>query len=116
MYSLHQLLELTMQPGEEMRMRDYLYGRGTRDQLKLFPDNNPQIEPKPWVTNKVVGWSWDEPNTLEEMEDMKDVADAVLGRELQTLEDVRKIIKRLLDRGYEPAKIKAFILRYIKMP
>ena len=130
MIKLADLLEFEMQPGERSKMKNFLY-RGTRDQIDLmqpYDDSSTRyskmkgtIEMKdpapvehPENKERVVGWKWDEPYTLEEYSEMQAIADSLIGREYQTLEDVRKIAKRLKDRGFSIPQIKAFIVSYLQ--
>ena len=110
MIKLADLLELSVQPGEGVKMKNYLK-RGSAAQMALHPNPNP--EEFPGNTNKVVGWSWEEDNTLEEKEMADILSQTVRARELQSLEDVRKLIKRLESRGYAKTKILSYIKGYL---
>lgn len=118
--------ELDVQPGEESKMKNFLY-RGSRDQIDLY--QNPYnvvgsvphtIEEKgmlqrtspPENTNKVVPFEWDEPDGLFEKEQEK-IYQSLIGRELQTLEDVRKVISRLKQAGFAQSEIEDFFRKFI---
>lgn len=135
MIKLADLLELQMQPSEPSRMKNYLY-RGTKEQIAQAKEAKDEfimepyddegsttyskmkgtIEEDPITTDhpenkrRVVGWEWDEMNTLESVDMVKN---ALLGRELQTLEDVKKIIDRLKARGFNKQEIVKYVMQYI---
>lgn len=138
MIKLIDLTELEMQPSERSRMKNFLY-RGTRQQIAQAKENKDEfiMEPyddegsttyskqkgtiegkgmiqtdKPYNKRRTVGWEWDELNTLEEM--FVSVKTALLGRELQTLESVKKIISRLKERGFSKKEVLIFILKYLE--
>lgn len=122
MIKLAELVAITTQmPGEETRMKDYLK-RGSRDQINLHPNDftvagsqKGTIEGKgmldtsnhPENKNKVVPWSWDQASLFE------DLHGALIGREFQTLDDLKKMVIRLKSAGYAESEIKEFILNYI---
>jgi len=133
MIKLIDLLEIEIQPSERSKMKNFLY-RGTRDQIaqatneesEFIMSPNRAIRPSdrsgvieggmlqtdhPENKERTVGWGWDEPNTLEEMQDI--VRDALFGRELQVLEEVKKIIARLKQKGYSKEEILKFLLQYL---
>lgn len=133
MIKLIDLLEIEIQPSERSKMKNFLY-RGTRDQIaqaaneesEFIMSPNRAIRPSdrsgvieggmlqtdhPENKERTVGWGWDEPNTLEEMQDI--VRDALFGRELQVLEEVKKIIDRLKQKGYSKGKIFKFLMQYL---
>ena len=60
---------------------------------------------------RVVGWEWDEFNTLEE--DSNKIKQALLGRDLQTLEEVKKLIARLKQKGFSPTAVRRFLMDYL---
>jgi len=128
MYKLSQLLELNLQPGEASKMKNFLK-RGTIDQTKIMEpyddtsthyskqkgtieeDDVPFTVDHPENKQKVVGWSWDEDNTIDG--DNNPLV-AMTGRELQTLQEVKKIISRLLNAGYTMHEIEYAINTYIR--
>lgn len=137
MIKLANLAELQVQPGERSKMKNFLY-RGTKQQIAQANNGKDEfiMEPyddegsttyskqkgtiegkgmlqvdKPYNKRRTVGWEWDELNTLEEM--FISVRTALLGRELQTLEDVKKIIARLKERGFSKKEALVFILKYL---
>lgn len=104
-------------------MKNYLY-RGSRDQINLHPNpytvvgsSKGTIEGKgmldtsnhPENTNKVVPFSWDQASLFED----SDIHNLLIGREFQTLDDLKKMVIRLKQR--QPASdIEEFILNYIR--
>jgi len=119
---LAELVAITTQmPNEKARMRDYLK-RGSRDQINLHPNDftvagsqKGTIEGKgmldtsnhPENKNKTVPWSWDQASLFE------DLHGALIGREFETLGDLKKMVIRLKSAGYAESEIKEFILNYI---
>lgn len=124
MIKLATLLEINLQPGEESKMGNFLY-RGTRDQIDLmkpYDDSSTRYSKMkgtienlqtdhPENKRRTVGWEWNEMNTLEETN--KSIRDVLSGRELQTLELVKKIIARLKERGYPKQAIVKYIMQYL---
>lgn len=125
MYKLSQLLELVVQPGEASKMKDFLK-RGTIDQMASYDntstsyskqkgtieeDDVPFHVDHPENKQKVVGWAWDEADTMEGDDN---ALIALTGRELQTLQDLKKMIARLLDAGYNMHEIEIAINTYIR--
>lgn len=122
MIKLSDLIDLQVQPGEPTRMSNFLY-RGSRDQNSEMQPNRfnvgagGTIEEKDVITVKhpentqyQVGKSWEEPNLFED----EGIADTLLGREYQTLEDLAKMASRLRQAGYMQDDINAFVLDKIK--
>lgn len=131
MIRLVDLLELQMQPSEPAKLKNFMY-RGTRDQIDqimepyddegstTYSKMKGTIEEEPITTDhpenkeRIVGWNWDEPNTLEEEgSEYVDIRGALLGRELQTLQDVKKLVTRLKDRGYSKQAIRSYVMQYL---
>jgi hypothetical protein len=128
MYKLSELLEMNLQPGEVSKMKNFLK-RGTIDQTKIMEpydntstnyskqrgtiaeDDVPFTVDHPENKQKVVGWSWDEADTIDGDDN---ALVALTGRELQTLQDVKKIISRLLYAGYTMHEIGLAINTYIR--
>jgi len=115
-----------LSPGEIPKMKNFLK-RGTIDQMNLmqpYDDRSTNyskmkgsIEQEgfsvdhPENKETVVGWTWNQDDTI----DGDDKVDqAILSRELQTLQDVKKLIVRLLDAGYTISAIETFINGYIR--
>lgn len=122
MIKLSDLIDLQVQPGEPTRMSNFLY-RGSREQNSEMQPNRfnvgagGTIEEKDVITVKhpentqyQVGKSWEEPNLFED----EGIADTLLGREYQTLEDLAKMASRLRQAGYMQDEINAFVLDKIK--
>ena len=123
MIKLIDLLEIqkTLQPGEEARMRNFTYG-GTMHQSAEMQPNRFNVgsggtveEMDNLVTNHPenkeyqVGKSWEEPNLFED----NSIQDSLLGRELQTLEDLGKMASRLRQAGYTQSDIDNLIADYM---
>ena len=125
-----------MQPSERSKMKNYLY-RGTKEQIAQAKEAKDETIMEPYddegsttyskmkgtIENKVfnvdhpenkrrtVGWEWDEFNTLEE--DSNKIRQALLGRDIQTLEEVKKLIARLKQKGFSPAAVRYFLMDYL---
>lgn len=127
MHTLSELLELTYQPGESKKMADFLK-RGTIDQTKIMEpyddtsthfskikgtiaEAEPLTVDHPENTQRVVGWSWDEANTLDGDDN---ASMAFSGRDLQILQELKKIIARLLSSGYTMHEIEEAINGFIQ--
>jgi hypothetical protein len=115
--------------GEEVRMKNYLR-RGSRDQINLHPNpftvagsqkgtiegkgpldtsNHPENKNSSQRYNNGYPWSWDQANLFED----GDMRKYLIGREFQTLDDLRKMAIRLRSAGYADSDINDFILNYI---
>lgn len=127
MYKLSELLEIVYQPGESKKMQDFLK-RGTIDQTKIMEpydgtstryasikgtieEEEPLTVDHPENSQRVVGWSWDEANTLDGGDN---AGMAFSGRDLQILQELKKIIARLLSSGYNMHEIELAINNYIQ--
>lgn len=122
MIKLSDLIDLQVQPGEPTRMSNFLY-RGSRDQNSEMQPNRFNVgaggtveemdvlhTDHPENKEYQVGKSWEEPNLFED----EGIADTLLGREYQTLEDLAKMASRLRQAGYLQDEINAFVLNKIK--
>lgn len=122
MIKLSDLLEFE-QPSEKSKMKNYLY-RGSRDQINLHPNSytvvgssKGTVEGKgmldtsdhPENKNYRYPMSWDQANLFED----NDIAKLLIGREFQTLDDLKKIVDRL-KQTQDPSDIEEFIINYIK--
>ena len=122
MYKLSQLLELEIQPGEFSKMKNFLK-RGSIHQMASYDDTSTNYHKQrgtiednldvdhPENKQKVVGWSWDEDDTIDGDDN---ALSALTGRELQTLQDLKKLIARLLDAGYTMHEVEQTINTYIR--
>jgi len=125
-----------LQPSERSKMKNFLY-RGSKEQIAQATEGKDETIMEPYddegsttyskmkgtIENKAftvdhpenkrrtVGWEWDELNTLEEAQ--VSVKQALMGRDLQTLEEVKKLIQRLKQKGFPKQKILTFILQYL---
>lgn len=129
MIRLSELMPVNIQPSEKSRMKNYLY-RGSRDQINLHPNpftvagsqkgtiegkgpldtsNHPENKNTSQRYNNGYPWSWDQANLFED----EDIRGALIGREFQTMDDLRKMVIRLRERDYPDSVIKQFILDYI---
>lgn len=128
MIKLSELVPITtVMPNEKARMRDYLM-RGSRDQINLHPNDftvagsqkgtiegkgildtskHPENKNSSNMYNNGYPWSWDQANLFE------DLHGALIGREFETLGDLKKMVIRLKSAGYAESEIKEFILNYI---
>ena len=122
MIKLSDLLEFE-QPSEKSKMKNYLY-RGSRDQINLHPNaytvvgsSKGTIEGKgiidtsdhPENKNYQYPKSWDQANLFEDV----DIRSLLVGREFQTLDDLKKMVLRL--KQTQPASaIEEFIINYIQ--
>ena len=118
-----------LQPGEESKMKNFLY-RGSRDQINLHPNpynvvgskpgtiegkgpldtsNHPENKNTSQRYNNGYPWSFDDPSGLFEDEETQRISQSLMGREYQTLEDVKKIASRLRQRGFVQSDIEEFI-------
>jgi len=137
MIKLIDLLEIEVQPGERSKMKNFLY-RGTKTQIAQMSEYSDEFIMEPYDDQgsttyskmkgviesgmlqtdhpenkeRTVGWDWDEPNTLEE--DLEKIKQSLLGREMQTLQDVKKIIARLKARGFALPEIYEYITEYLE--
>lgn len=131
MIKLIDLIEREEQPSEESRMKNFLY-RGSRDQTNLYPNSYNVVGSKPGTIegkgplktsdrpenrntsqryNNGYPWSWEQPDGLFEG-DLDKLHQALIGREFQTLEDLRKICSRLRQRGFAQSDIEEFLKTY----
>lgn len=124
MIKLSDLIKLDTQPGEETRMKNFLY-RGSRDQINLHPNKYNVVGSKPGTIegmldtsdhpenkNRVVPFQWEQPDGLFEDEQEK-IHQSLIGREFQTLEDVKKMAARLRQAGFTQSDIEQFISMYL---
>lgn len=124
--------ELDIQPSEKAKMKNFLY-RGSRDQIDIHPNRYNVVGSKPGTIegkgpldtsdhpenkntsqryNNGYPWSWDQPDGLFESEQER-IFQALIGREFQTLEDVKKMASRLRQAGFAQSDIEEFIRTYL---
>jgi hypothetical protein len=122
---LSDLIRTQIQPSEKSRMKNFLY-RGSRDQINLHPNDYNVVGSKPGVIgeepldtsdhpenkNRVVPFQWDQPDGLFENEQEK-IFNSLIGREFQTLEDVKKMASRLRQAGFTQSDIEEFVKTYL---
>jgi hypothetical protein len=122
---LSDLIKTQIQPSEKSRMKNFLY-RGSRDQINLHPNDYNVVGSKPGVIgeepldtsdhpenkNRVVPFQWDQPDGLFENEQEK-IIQNLIGREFQTLEDVKKMASRLRQAGFAQSDIEEFVKTYL---
>ncbi len=126
MIKLSDLIKTQIQPSEKTRMKNFLY-RGSRDQINLHPNDYNVVGSKPGTIeqegmldtsdhpenkNRVVPFQWDQPDGLFE-EEQEQIFNALIGREFQTLEDVKKMASRLRQAGFTQSDIEKFIKTYL---
>ena len=130
MIKLSDLIKTQIQPSEKSRMKNFLY-RGSRDQINLHPnfvkDRPGSIEgkgpldtsdrPENTNTSQVYnnGYPWNVPEAggIFENEQEK-IFQNLIGREFQTLEDVKKMASRLRQAGFVQSDIEEFIKTYLR--
>lgn len=132
MMKLADLLESNIQPSERSKMKNFLY-RGSRDQINLHPNPYNVVGSKPGTIegkgpldtsdhpeNKNTsqrynnGYSWNVPDAGGIFEDDQEtIHQALIGREFQTLEDVKKIASRLRQVGFAQSDIEEFIKTFL---
>lgn len=125
MIKLADLLELqkSMQPSEESRMKNYVYGATLQQNTEMQPNrfnmgSGGTIEGKGMIQtdhpeNKryQVGMELgQEPNLFED----GSMQDDLLGRELQTLEDLSKMASRLRQAGYAQSDINEYVIGWMQ--
>ena len=122
-----------LQPSEESKMKNFLY-RGSRDQINLHPNhynvvgsklgtiegkgpldtsNHPENKNTSQGYNNGYPWSFDDPSGLFEDEEIQRISQSLIGREYQTLEDIKKIASRLRQTGFAQSDIEEFIKSYL---
>lgn len=113
-------------------MKNFLY-RGSRDQIDIHPNrynvvgskhgtiegkspldtsDHPENKNTSQRYNNGYPWSWDQPDGLFE-DEQEAIHQALIGREFQTLEDVKKMASRLRQAGFAQSDIEAFIRTYL---
>lgn len=127
MIKLADLLEFDIQPSEKRKMKNFLY-RGSRDQINLHPNDYNVVGSKPGTVqdesmldtsdhpenkNRVVPWQWDQPDGLFEGDELEKIHQALIGREFQTLEDIKKMASRLRQANFAQSDIEQFIRTYL---
>lgn len=118
------LLEIEVQPSERSKMKNFLY-RGSRDQINLHPNPYNVVGSKPGTIegmidtsdhpenkNRIVPWQWDQLDGIFEGEQEK-IHQSLIGREFQTLEDLKKMASRLKEEGFAQSDIENFIQNYL---
>lgn len=113
-------------------MKNFLY-RGSRDQINLYPNKYNVVGSKPGTIegkgpldtsdhpeNKNTsqrynnGYAWNVPEAGGIFEnDQEKIFQALIGREFQTLEDVKKMASRLRQTGFAQSDIENFIKTYL---
>ena len=124
--------ELDIQPSEKAKMKNFLY-RGSRDQIDIHPNRFNVIGSKPGTiegkgpldtsdhpenknTSQIYnnGYPWNVPEAGGIFENEGErIFQALIGREFQTLEDVKKMASRLRQAGFAQSDIEEFIRTYL---
>lgn len=133
MIKLADLLETDIQPSEKSKLKNFLY-RGSRDQINLYPNRYNVVGSKPGTIegkgplntsdhpentntsqryNNGYPWSFDDPSGIFESEELERIHQALIGREFQTLEDIKKMASRLRQAGFAQSDIEAFIKNFL---
>ena len=114
-------LQLSLQPGEESRMKNFVYGGTLQQNTEMQPNrfnvgSGGTVEEMDMITvdhpensQYQVGKSWEEPNLFED----ESIQDALLGREAQTLADLSKMASRLRQAGYAQSDITNLVIQYM---
>lgn len=143
MMKLADLIDLQAQPGEKIRMKNFLK-RGSRDQMNIHTPSETDLTINPYTvrgseigtiegkgpldtsdrpenTNTSQrynnGYPWNVPEAggiFEEGNVIEKIHQALAGRELQALYDVAMIASRLRQAGFAQSDIENFILTFIK--
>lgn len=132
MIKLSDLIRAEIQPSEKSRMKNYLY-RGSRDQINLHPNRfnivgskpgaieqeNIGVPKSPLPSNgrpenryRTVPFEWDESDGIFERN--QGIGKELIGREFQTIQDLKSIVTRLTNEGHTKDEIITFILNYIQ--
>jgi hypothetical protein len=124
--------EFDIQPSEKAKMKNFLY-RGSRDQIDIHPNRFNVIGSRPGTIegkgpldtsdhpeNKNIsqiynnGYPWNVPEAGGIFENEGErIFQALIGREFQTLEDVKKMASRLRQAGFAQSDIEEFIRTYL---
>jgi hypothetical protein len=124
MIKLSELIDKEFQPSEKSKMKDFLRSRASRDQENVYLEpgtygdpldtsNHPEDHNMSNAFNKGYPWSFDDGtgNNLEE--DSNQIHLSLIGRELQILEDIKKLCSRLRQRGFTQSDIEEFLRHFI---
>jgi len=130
---LSDLIKRDVQPSEKSRMKNFLY-RGSRDQINLHPNRFNVVGSKPGTiegkgpldtsdrpentnTSQTYnnGYPWNVPEAGGIFEnEQEEIFQNLIGREFQTLEDVKKMASRLRQAGFVQSDIEEFIKTYLR--
>ena len=124
--------EIEVQPSEKTRMKNFLY-RGSKDQIDIHPNrfntvrsklgtvegkgpldtsDHPENKNTSQTYNNGYPWNVPEAGGIFENEGER-IFQALIGREFQTLEDVKKMASRLRQAGFAQSNIEEFIRTYL---
>lgn len=78
----------------------------------LQPNGRPENRNANVGFNQGFPWSFDDPSGIYESEETSKIHQALIGREFQTLEDIKKICSRLRQAGFTQSDIDIFIKNY----
>ena len=131
MIKLFELIK-DLQPSERVKMKSFLY-RGSRDQINLHPNpynvvgskpgtiegkgplntsNHPENKNSSQRFNNGYPWNVADAGGIFE-DDQETIHQALIGREFQTLEDVKKIASRLRQVGFAQSDIEEFVKTFL---
>ena len=133
MIKLSDLIKRDVQPSEKSRMKNFLY-RGSKDQINLHPNRFNVVGSKPGTiegkgpldtsdrpentnTSQTYnnGYPWNVPEAGGIFEnEQEEIFQNLIGREFQTLEDVKKMASRLRQAGFVQSDIEEFIKTYLR--
>lgn len=118
MIKLSEFIDKEFQPSEKPKMKDFLK-RASRDQNNVYKEPSIYEEPvitvdHPENTQYQVGKTFDDPSGMfEDDSQVGKIQQYLIGREFQTLEDVKKMCSRLRQAGYAQSDIEEFLRTYI---
>jgi hypothetical protein len=123
MIKLSELIDKQFQPSEKPRMKDYLK-RASRDQENVYkepsiyeeplePNGRPENRNANTRFNPGFPWDFEDPSGIFEIEELNKIHQALIGREFQTLQDVKKMCSRLRQSGFAQSDIDEFLRTYI---
>ena len=83
------------------------------DKDPLQPNGRPENRNANVGFNQGFPWSFDDPSGIYESEELSKIHQSLIGREFQTLQDVKKMCSRLRQAGFAQSDIDEFLRTYI---
>ena len=123
MIKLSEFIGKEFQPSEKVKAKNYLK-RGSRDQENVFkepgiyeeplePNGRPENRNTNTAFNRGFPWDFEDPSGIFESEELNRIHQSLIGREFQTLQDVKKMCSRLRQSGFAQSDIDEFLRTYI---